>query len=71
MAGGPFAANVQCSCLGVADRYYDGTEDDYYLCRRCGKIFGICWDHEAELPTKLYDPEVRKVEPPPTGPHHA
>ncbi len=67
MAGGPFAANVQCGyCGGVADRYYNGSEDDHYLCRDCGKQFFICWEREDALPTKLFHPEVRKVEPPPS-----
>ena len=66
MAGGPFAANVPCFfCRGVGDRFYDGIEDDHYLCRDCGKTFQICWDHEEDLPTQLFHPEVRKVQPPP------
>jgi hypothetical protein len=56
MAGGPFAANIQCvECGGVADRIYEGVEDDRYACRKCGTEFGVCWDRATELPTKLFD----------------
>lgn len=65
MAGGPFAANVEHSCGGVGDRFYEGVEDDHYLCRGCGRTFFICWDREEEPPTRLFHPEVRKIPPPP------
>lgn len=65
MAGGPLAANVRCSCGGVGDRFYEGVEDDHYLCRGCGKTFFICWDREDELPKALFHPEIRKIQPPP------
>jgi hypothetical protein len=64
MAGGPFAANARHSCGGVGDRFYEGLEDDHYLCRGCGKTFFICWEREEDLPTRLADPEVRGVKPP-------
>ena len=59
MAGGqPFFDDL-------VDRFYEGVEDDHYLCRDCGRRFFICWDREEELPKELFHPEVRKIPPPP------
>ena len=44
MAGGPHAAIMGClHCFGPADRIHEGIEDDMYVCRDCGKHFGIDW----------------------------
>lgn len=80
MAGGPNAAIVACLfCFSAADRVGEGIEDDSYLCRECGKGFGIDWRRGGpEKPCWPLTPEeralaeqllaLRKKGTPPAGP---
>ena len=55
MAGGMNAAIVACwKCAGEAHRTYEGMEDDYYECGKCGFKFGIDWSHSGPPQTACW-----------------
>jgi hypothetical protein len=61
MAGGPNAKVVMCiHCTGKAIRTYEGSETDWYLCKRCGRAFGIDWEGGGGQPDKPCWPPSRK-----------
>lgn len=65
MAGGVNAAIVPCrKCAGPAHRTSEGTEDDYYMCSKCGDKFGIDWsvDGPPQSPCwPISEEEAKKI----------
>ena len=61
-AGGPNAAMSPCMyCAGPADRTNGGLETDFYLCRDCGRTFGIDFDAGGPPREPLWPPARERV----------